>query len=90
MAERATGALVMELPRQPGTRENRWIHLLCDVTASNQLTEPALLVTQADGNLPENEIMELKDDVEKLKAEVLELRKIVNNLCMQLGVDIDN
>ena len=90
LAERATGALVMELPRQPGTRENRWIHLLCDVTASNQLTEPALLVTQADGNLPENEIMELKDDVEKLKAEVLELRKIVNNLCMQLGVDIDN
>jgi uncharacterized protein len=29
MAERPAGALVVELPRQPGTRETRWAHLLC-------------------------------------------------------------
>jgi len=29
LAERASGALVVELARQPGARENRWAHLLC-------------------------------------------------------------
>jgi uncharacterized protein len=29
LAERPAGALVAELPRQPGSRENRWAHLLC-------------------------------------------------------------
>jgi uncharacterized protein YceH (UPF0502 family) len=28
LAERPDGALVAELPRQPGSRENRWMHLL--------------------------------------------------------------
>src|SRR3972149_1104502 len=28
LAERAAGGLVVELPRQPGARENRWTHLL--------------------------------------------------------------
>src|SRR5438094_8700459 len=28
LANRSAGALVAELPRQPGMRENRWIHLL--------------------------------------------------------------
>ena len=29
LAARAAGALVVELPRQPGSRENRWMHRLC-------------------------------------------------------------
>jgi len=29
LAERPAGALVVELPRAPGARENRWMHLLC-------------------------------------------------------------
>src|SRR6266700_6034981 len=29
LAAREAGALVAELPRQPGTRETRWAHLLC-------------------------------------------------------------
>lgn len=28
LSEHAAGALVVELPRQPGSRENRWMHLL--------------------------------------------------------------
>ena len=28
LSERADGGLVVELPRQPGSRENRWMHLL--------------------------------------------------------------
>src|SRR5574340_132400 len=31
LAERTEGPLVVELPRQPGARENRWMHLLSGV-----------------------------------------------------------
>jgi uncharacterized protein YceH (UPF0502 family) len=34
LAERPAGALVAELPRQPGSREIRWAHLLCGAPAS--------------------------------------------------------
>ncbi|MBI2285993.1 MAG: YceH family protein [Nitrosomonadales bacterium] len=33
LAERAAGGLVVELPRQPGSRENRWTHLLSGAPA---------------------------------------------------------
>jgi uncharacterized protein YceH (UPF0502 family) len=33
LAERPDGALVAELPRQPGSRENRWMHLLSGAPA---------------------------------------------------------
>ena len=33
LAERPDGALVTELPRQPGSRENRWMHLLSGAPA---------------------------------------------------------
>jgi hypothetical protein len=32
-SERSDGALVMQLPRQPGSRENRWTHLLSGAAA---------------------------------------------------------
>ena len=33
LASRPAGALVVELPRSPGARENRWAHLLCGTPA---------------------------------------------------------
>ena len=36
LAERPAGALVMELARQPGSRENRWTHLLSGTPAPEQ------------------------------------------------------
>jgi uncharacterized protein YceH (UPF0502 family) len=33
LASRPAGALVVELPRSPGARENRWAHLLCGAPA---------------------------------------------------------
>src|SRR5436853_7882668 len=38
LAERADGALVTELPRQPGSRENRWMHLLSGAPAAQPST----------------------------------------------------
>jgi uncharacterized protein len=90
LAERALGALVMELPRQPGMRENRWIHLLSDVPVLDQPIESASLVTHTTEKAVDNELIVLKADVARLEAEVRMLRKIVDNLCVQLGVSADN
>ncbi len=63
LAERANGAMVLKLPRQPGAREQRWVHLLCG--------EPAL-ETSSQGN--EAVPSELEARVERLEQEVAELR----------------
>ena len=38
LAERPEGAMVVELPRQPGARENRWAHLLSGVPAVEEIS----------------------------------------------------
>ena len=38
LAARPAGALAVELPRQPGTRETRWMHLLSGPPAADLLT----------------------------------------------------
>jgi uncharacterized protein YceH (UPF0502 family) len=79
LAERPAGALVKELPRQPGTRENRWIHLLGDVEAGEEgmaaaapASEPAAL---AGGG-----VAALEARLAALEAEVTELRTLVDRL----------
>lgn len=74
LAERETGGLVVELPRQPGSRENRWMHLLSGVIE-------APVPTAAVG-----EIAALKANVARLEAELAELRVVVGKLCAELGV----
>ena len=90
LAERALGALVKELPRQPGMRENRWIHLLSDVPVLDQPIESVSLENYVTEKTAVNELVELKADVARLEAEVHMLRKIVDNLCVQLGVSTNN
>jgi uncharacterized protein YceH (UPF0502 family) len=41
LAERSAGALVVELPRASGARENRWMHLLCGAPPASATTEDA-------------------------------------------------
>lgn len=81
LAERAAGALVVELPRQPGARENRWTHLLsgAPVIEAGALAAPAADVTVG-------EIAALKANVAKLEAEVSELRAMVGKVCTELGI----
>ena len=53
LAARPAGALVALLPRQPGTRESRWAHLLCGAPAAGLgivgPTGQALAGSEADG-----------------------------------------
>jgi uncharacterized protein YceH (UPF0502 family) len=84
LAARPDGALVSELARQPGARENRWAHLLSgavaeEVAAASAAAEPGTDVTVG-------EIAALKANVVRLEAEVDALKGLVDKLCAELGV----
>lgn len=81
LSERAAGALVLELPRQPGARENRWMHLLSGVPVLESRA-----TAQPVSDVSVGEIAALKANVAKLDTEVSELRELVGKLCAELGV----
>ena len=74
LAERSAGALVVELPRAPGARENRWAHLLC---GQPEIAAPALTAVAASSPLAER--------VTRLETQVAELTALVARLRADLG-----
>jgi uncharacterized protein YceH (UPF0502 family) len=82
LREREAGALVVELPRQPGSRENRWMHLLSGEPVIEAVAAPHALPS---GDVSLGEIAALKADVARLQGEVAELRQIVERLRTELG-----
>lgn len=84
LAERAAGGLVVELPRQPGSRENRWMHLLSGEPVFAAASVVSVAVASADVSV--GEIVALKANVAKLEEEVKELRELLARLCNELGV----
>lgn len=90
LAERSPDALVMEMARQPGMRENRWVHLLSGMPVVNQPGESPPLNTHSAESAATDDVNELKSDVARLASEVQMLRKIVDKLCAQLGVGSGN
>lgn len=71
------GALVVQLPRAPGSREARWAHLLCgpvDTSAPPAVREPVA----ANGGLAER--------VAALESELAGLRAFVQDVAAQLGL----
>ncbi|AJQ97117.1 YceH family protein [Gynuella sunshinyii] len=72
MAAREEGALVRQLPREPGKRENRWMHLFSgdDMPAANAAVTNASISTTED----------LGAEVARLREEVQELRELVEML----------
>jgi hypothetical protein len=83
LAARPAGALVRELPRQPGTRETRWTHLLSG--EPDGAAEPA---SAAPGPREASlgEIAALKANVDRLEGEVAELREKLARVCRELGL----
>lgn len=71
LAAKEEGALVVELPRLPGSRENRWMHLL-----SGQPVLEASPVVRAQ-SISGHDIEELRARVSSLEAEVAELRALL-------------
>ncbi len=89
LANRSEGALVAELPRQPGTRENRWVHLVSgapDIAALAPRTAPAGSGGDEGDPVSVSELATLKNNVRELQQEVASLRSAVERLCAELGV----
>lgn len=83
LAGRPAGALVAELPRQPGARESRWMQLLSGALAPEHVSMPTVA---ADERVPLSELAALKANVTALQEEVAALRATVTRLCTELGV----
>jgi uncharacterized protein YceH (UPF0502 family) len=86
LAERPDGAMAVELPRQPGSRENRWAHLLSGVpdVDATPATPPSGVESGEDVTM--GEIAALKANVARLEKAVEALREQVGRLCAELGV----
>ena len=81
LAGRNAGALVAELPRQPGARENRWVHLLSGVpsiaiasSVGPQSPVASVVETTELAALKES-VRRLEDELEVLKRQVATLRQ---------------
>jgi uncharacterized protein YceH (UPF0502 family) len=82
LAARSAGALVAELPRQPGTRETRWTHLLSGAPAAELPTRPT-----AEGDvITMSELAALRANVTELQHELATIRATVAKVCAELGV----
>ena len=82
LAGRPAGALVAELPRQPGTRETRWTHLLSGVPA----VETAQAVIGGNEVLAVSEVATLKANLARVEEELAALKTVVAKLCTELGI----
>jgi hypothetical protein len=82
LAERPDGAMVVELPRQPGARENRWAHLLGGTPA----IEATATAAEPDADIGASEIAALKANVARLETEVVTLKVQLEKLCAELGI----
>lgn len=75
------GPLVVKLARAPGTREQRWAHLLCGPVDATQ-SGATHAGRSADGSSGSQTL----ERIEQLEAQVAQLRETVNKLCLELGV----
>ena len=72
LAARPAGPLVVELPRLPGARENRWAHLL----SGTPKVDVVVLSSKED----------LASTVARLESEVAALNDLVARIAKQLGI----
>lgn len=78
MATREDGALVVKLPREPGKRESRFMHLFCGDVDVSALASTEAVPASSNAN---NERMEvLENEVALLKQELAELKALVEQI----------
>ena len=84
LAARDSGALAVELPRQPGARETRWAHLLSGELSAESV---ARIAASPDGDVVTvSELAALRANVAELQSELATLRATVAKLCAELGI----
>lgn len=72
LASRPEGAMAVRLPKQPGSREHRWAHLLCGELPANAGVDQQATVP-ADSQELENRVARLEEEVAELRALVARL-----------------
>ena len=80
LAARPAGLLVVQLPRLPGARENRWAHLLSGPPA------PEVVEAKPAADVSLGELAALKANVARLEGEIAALKSLVARLCKELGI----
>ncbi len=86
LAARPAGALVVELPRLPGARENRWAHLLSGTPKQEAPMAERGADAGSRGDVSLGEVAALKANVARLEAEVVALKALVASICAELGI----
>ena len=81
LAARPAGPLVVQLPRLPGARENRWAHLL---SGAPQIEASAAEATRAQ-EPSVDEIAAIKAQLARLDGEVAALKTLVARISADLG-----
>ena len=76
---------VVKLPRAPGGRENRWMHLLCgEVSVSEELSRGVV-----EDSVPSAEVEALAAEVKRQGEELVRLQALVEHMAAELGIDLD-
>jgi hypothetical protein len=78
--------MVQKLPRMPGAREQRWVHLLCGEPDLQALA--ASLPSKEEGSDVIARLTALENSLALLKAENTELRLQLGDISEQLGITL--
>jgi uncharacterized protein YceH (UPF0502 family) len=78
---------VVKLPRTPGERENRWMHLLCGEV---NLSEFAQSGGGEDETVPLSTFEAVKAEQKRLADQVNRLQGVVRRMAAELGIDADD
>ncbi|RFU48584.1 YceH family protein [Paraburkholderia sp. DHOC27] len=86
-------ARVIKLPRTPGERESRWMHLLCGEVSVN-LSAGAALSEDAERSVSSEsvsaaELETLKAEQKRMGEELLRLQALVQHMATELGINLD-
>ena len=82
LAARPAGALVVQLPRLPGARENRWAHLL---SGEPKVEAPAAVEAAPREETSAGKMATIEAKVERLEGEVAELRALVERMRSEMN-----
>ena len=86
LAARPAAALVVELPRLPGARENRWAQLLSGTPKQEAPAAQGSADGAAAGDASLGEVAALKANLAQIETEVAELKSLVARICAELGI----
>lgn len=76
---------VVKLPRMPGERESRWMHLLCGEVAQADIRQAGAV----DESVAPSEFEALKAEQKQLADKVARLQALVEQMAGELGISID-